>query len=299
MVSRNGVFQNKTFLAMEQLGTTDKWIIYPDEGAAYLAGVDIEFPVWLDILNVSISLSLPPGETGMYIVPVPGNALDDWLARYGDSLDGVLLVRGSHLVGTFTWTRRDIIANIGWKIGSLSTQEIYTPRLNNLQPFADEYLRDTADSTVLTGIATFGGFWTFVNGAFTLIFGANVFYFAFGRRPLSALGIAHQFQRGQFHRQWNEDFPTIRTEGGLPGSKSAGIVAFIRERLVDLGEDPNKAKADHPNDITARGVEDTEEMCDESIPVAMSGYYTTRESGHTPDEIPLLDVDLGLVRKST
>ncbi|KAJ7908568.1 hypothetical protein B0H13DRAFT_2331224 [Mycena leptocephala] len=60
----------------------------------------------------------------------------------------------------------------------------------------------------------------------------------FGRRPLSALGMVHLFQRRRPVRTWLEDFPTIHTEGGLPGSDSAGIIAFIRERLVNLGDTP-------------------------------------------------------------
>jgi hypothetical protein len=32
----------------------------------------------------------------------------------------------------------------------------------------------------MTGIATFGGFWTFLNGVFALFFGANILYFLFG-----------------------------------------------------------------------------------------------------------------------
>jgi hypothetical protein len=63
-----------------------------------------------------------------------------------------------------------------------------------------------------------------------------------GRRPLSALGVAHVFQRRTLVRQWQDDFPAIHTEGGQPGSDSAGIVAFIRERLVDLGEDPRSSE---------------------------------------------------------
>ncbi|KAJ6455625.1 hypothetical protein C8R47DRAFT_1165968 [Mycena vitilis] len=49
-----------------------------------------------------------------------------------------------------------------------------------------------------------------------------------GRRPLSALGVAHLLQRRTLNRQWHEDFPSLQTEGGQPGSASAGIVAFIR-----------------------------------------------------------------------
>jgi hypothetical protein len=46
------------------------------------------------------------------------------------------------------------------------------------EPF--KYLQDTTDASFLSGIATFGGFWTFLNGAFALLFGANVVYFMFG-----------------------------------------------------------------------------------------------------------------------
>ncbi|KAJ7165156.1 hypothetical protein C8R46DRAFT_1074850 [Mycena filopes] len=265
MASHHRVFQNKTLIDMEQLGTTDKWTIIPDHSVT-----------WQDILNVSISLSLPAGETGVYIVPVTGcldvcdsESAQSWLISYGDLLDGVLLVRGSNLVGTFSWTRRDTFRRIGWMIGSPPRLEVYTPKINNLQsfaeggtsdpntatltliqmsPYATEYFRDTVDSSVLDGIATFGGFWTFLNGTFALFFGANVLYFAFGRRPLSALGIVHFLQRKQLRRQWNEDFPSIHTEGGLPGSESAGIVAFIRERLVDLEDlPPNPPPKDPPN----------------------------------------------------
>jgi hypothetical protein len=44
----------------------------------------------------------------------------------------------------------------------------------------------------------------------------------------------HLFQRRSLIKQWHEDFPALYDEGGLPGDTSAGIVAFIRERLVDL-----------------------------------------------------------------
>ncbi|KAJ6588399.1 hypothetical protein B0H19DRAFT_1248065 [Mycena capillaripes] len=43
--------------------------------------------------------------------------------------------------------------------------------------------------------------------------------------------------RHKLTQNWNEDSPALHTEGGQPGSKSAGIVAFLRERLVDLDEE--------------------------------------------------------------
>ncbi|KAJ7107958.1 hypothetical protein C8R44DRAFT_885339 [Mycena epipterygia] len=98
-------------------------------------------------------------------------------------------------------------------------------------------VQDYTNTSVLTGVATFGGFWTFVNGTFALFFGANMLYFLLRRRPLSALGLVHIFQRRDLTRKWNEDFPALHTEGGRPGSESAGIVAFLRERLVDLDDE--------------------------------------------------------------
>ncbi|KAJ7580545.1 hypothetical protein C8J56DRAFT_1058191 [Mycena floridula] len=98
-------------------------------------------------------------------------------------------------------------------------------------------IQDYTDASVLRGFATFGVFWTFVNGIFSLFFGANILYFLFRRRPLSALGIVHMFQRDSMVQKWHENFLALYIEGGLPGSSSAGIVAFIRERLVDLDED--------------------------------------------------------------
>ncbi|KAJ7120113.1 hypothetical protein C8R44DRAFT_736966 [Mycena epipterygia] len=102
------------------------------------------------------------------------------------------------------------------------------------------------DASPLSGISALGGFWSFVNGAFALIFGANVIYFAFGRRPLSALGAIHIFQRRALARQWHRDFPALHSEGGRPGSDSAGIVAFLRDRLVDLDSD---SEDDNPSDL--------------------------------------------------
>ncbi|KAJ7855995.1 hypothetical protein B0H13DRAFT_2283577 [Mycena leptocephala] len=103
---------------------------------------------------------------------------------------------------------------------------------------------DVPDTSHTAGVSDLGGFWAFVDGAFTLFFGANVVYFALGHRPLSALGLAHLFQRRALVRRWHEDFPTIHTEGGLPGSELAGIVAFIRERLVDVDEEPRATEDD-------------------------------------------------------
>jgi hypothetical protein len=40
-----------------------------------------------------------------------------------------------------------------------------------------ELVQEYTDASVLDGLATFGGFWTFVNGVFAMVFGANLLYF--------------------------------------------------------------------------------------------------------------------------
>ncbi|KAJ6467352.1 hypothetical protein C8R45DRAFT_477093 [Mycena sanguinolenta] len=162
----------------------------------------------------------------------------------------VPLLPGSRLFGFLGWSQRHTISQSQADSPAIFSPEVYglqqhTSVAGNITsltllviPEPIRYFQDTADASALSGIAKFGGFWTFVNGTFALFFGANIVYFAFGRRPLSALGVVHLFQRHALVRKWYDDFPAIQTEGGLPGSENAGIVAFIRERLVGLGEDP-------------------------------------------------------------
>ncbi|KAJ6543081.1 hypothetical protein B0H19DRAFT_1239217 [Mycena capillaripes] len=287
---------------------------------------------WLDpssfvsIVNVSISLLISPDVAGVYIRPAQGNLSPDWtaLSSIPLSYSAVPLFPGSNLSGVFSWTRRDILSEtVVW--GSSRRTTVFTADVTGLQttgpptnsrvatltlfqqsPNAERLLQDTVDATAITGIATFGGFWTFLNGAFALFFGANVIYFMFGRRPLSALGVVHMFQRRQLVRQWHEDFPAIHTEGGIPGFESAGIVAFIRERLVDLGDDPRETE-DRPSDIEAQTskvekLDEADNTPSATLPtqvvlksVPSRDYLkSTQGLGYILDEIPLLDVDLGV-----
>lgn len=125
-----------------------------------------------------------------------------------------------------------------------------------------------------------------------------------GRRPLSALGLVHVFQRRHLVRRWHEDFPLIHSEGGLPGSDSAGIVAFIRERLVDLGDVPLATSNDQPvvEPLVPKdeGLDEAGDTANGSIPGGqkssrrLCSTSTQKEAGYILDEIPLINVDLGL-----
>ncbi|KAJ6543166.1 hypothetical protein B0H19DRAFT_1239252 [Mycena capillaripes] len=274
--------------------------------------------MWENIENITISLSIPPDAAGVYVTPAQGMLHREWKEATWNS-PAVPLLPGSNLFGVLTWTRRELIPRAAiW--GTSSRTTVYTPDVTGLQttgftsssrvatltllqqsPWPTRLLQETLDSTALTGIATFGGFWTFLDGAFALFFGANVLYFMFGRRPLSALGVVHMFQHRRLVRQWHEDFPAIHTEGGQPGSESAGIVAFIRERLVDLGEDPrvNEGQSD-VEAPTSRAQQAKEADDSASIPVLRKSdgsrsYSKYAEGpGYMQDKTPLLDADLGV-----
>ncbi|KAF7348871.1 Short-chain dehydrogenase/reductase family protein [Mycena venus] len=206
---------------------------------------------WNRIINITVSLAFSPQNAPPLIYVMPGQGdVSDLLAF----TDPIPVPPGSQLLALMSWTNRQIISSSlsllskpfkPWR--NVQYMELYTLiNANNLgdtaplsstvaimQGGGTKWVQESA-ATPLDGISTAGGLWTFVEGAFVLLFGANVFYFAFGRRPLSALGIMHLFQRRSLIKKWHEDFPALHDEGGHPGDTSAGIVAFIRQRLVDL-----------------------------------------------------------------
>ncbi|KAF7350841.1 Short-chain dehydrogenase/reductase family protein [Mycena sanguinolenta] len=217
--------------------------------------------------SISINLSIPAGHV-VKVKPLstrPSSAIEDLLS----DPSSIPMISGSNLFGQLTWTQRNTLSR--WVLGiPTASKPVFIPDITGLQPFpslsttgtndatlllyhpflhAIKLEQDSLDITPLSGFSSFGGFWTFVEGAFVLFFGANVMYFALGRRPLSALGLIHIFQRRVLVRQWHNDFPRLRTEGGQPGSESAGIVAFIRERLIDIDQG---AEIDTANDIEAQ-----------------------------------------------
>ncbi|KAJ6569051.1 hypothetical protein B0H19DRAFT_1373388 [Mycena capillaripes] len=192
--------------------------------------------------------------SGLYIWPLQGDLSSDTL-RVLLSSPPIPLLPGIPLVGILYWTKRELAVGPVWGL-STPSKTIFTAEVAPLLSaptfhICYEVRPRCRGSNRSLRVATFGGFWTFLNGTFALFFGANVIYFAFGRRPLSALGFVHVFQRRALVRRWHKDFPAIHTEGGTPGSESAGIVAFIRDRLVDLGEDAQTSGEDNePGDRT-------------------------------------------------
>jgi hypothetical protein len=102
----------------------------------------------------------------------------------------------------------------------------------------------------------------------------------------------HVFQRRTLVRKWHEDFSAIQTEGGLPGSESAGIVAFMRERLVDLGEDPRSVEEKEDLEATTS----TKPRWDGEALSSAAALHHPQQDGKADllDEIPLLNIDPAL-----
>ncbi|KAJ7703860.1 hypothetical protein B0H16DRAFT_1482758 [Mycena metata] len=249
-VSANG---NTNCSRVDSFGTTTALVV-------------LECPYrWPFIQNLSISISIP---ADIHWLRVSVKADDTDVIP-----EPTPVLRGANLFGMLTWTKREVRTQTRTRALWPTYISLFIPEITALQPFpgantggasltrltlvneygtATKLLQDTAAATVLSGIASFGGLWTFINTVFALLFGANVVYFAFGHRPLSALGVVHVLQHGTLVRQWHQDFPALHSEGGVPGTEEAGIVAFIRERLVDVGDDP---RSDEDKDIGANDVE--------------------------------------------
>ncbi|KAJ6588394.1 hypothetical protein B0H19DRAFT_205254 [Mycena capillaripes] len=227
---------------------------------------------WLDLSETQddliVTSDLPDARGILYVKAGQGNPSD--VNSYAEAIP---LTNGSHISAILSRRQRDLFSKNAQDIFGITTtfRSIMVNPVLLLQPdpsppldwavslrlrmrddmnaYPTELVQDYTDASVLNGIATFGGFWTFVNGVFATVFGANLLYFLLRRRTLSALGIVHLFQRRKLTRNWNEDFPALHTEGGQPGSSSAGIVAFLRERLVDLDDEDSHLgdlEAQHP-----------------------------------------------------
>ena len=110
---------------------------------------------------------------------------------------------------------------------------------------------DYLTSSILSSLATFGGFWTTINGLFALIFGGGIllaisgsfsiyvdpliavsdgFNSTTGSKPLSAFGLIHRFRQETTREIMLEDYPRLLTEG----TEEPGLVAFIRDRMIGL-----------------------------------------------------------------
>ncbi|KAJ7090697.1 hypothetical protein C8R44DRAFT_891861 [Mycena epipterygia] len=266
----------------------------------------VQCPVsWRDIVTMSIAVHFSGGMLQVY--PIQGTlpaGLEHWeLYLLGG---GIPLFPGSNVIAALSWTERQLISKtLWWGFGSHSTvfiseitglqtnafsattdANVTTLVLSQTSAYATKVLQDTVDVTAISGIATFGGFWTFVNGTFALFFGAN------GGDPFL---------------RWASYIYSNVARWFANGTKTSRPYTQ-KERLVDLGEDPRSAVDKQEGDIEAQGQEPGSEphgayIVQESgsenattdIQIARShSEIDSLHRGYFLEEIPLLDMDLGL-----
>ncbi|KAJ7278258.1 hypothetical protein C8J57DRAFT_1503159 [Mycena rebaudengoi] len=258
------------------------------------SGPIVECPLsWVNITNITISIDFPPQDPAELVHVIPGQGDIRYLLQLTDPIP---VLPGFDLWASVTWTSREVFPIFEDRSRFARRQNVLIMEVATLLPtkqLADtsgtvspkltlvprggrptKYLQEYMSGSIIDGMSAVGGFWTFLNGTFILLFGANIMYFTFRRRPLSALGIVHYFQRRDLLRQWREDFPALYTEGGQPGSVNAGIVAFIRERLVDLGEE--EGPATRPG-VEAQDGPATQTESHPGIPERTPDTFTARE----------------------
>ncbi|KAJ7885820.1 hypothetical protein B0H13DRAFT_2343086 [Mycena leptocephala] len=222
----------------------------------------------LNVLTITISFVQPTGV--QYVSQIvelrPGQGDMDDINQFTDP---IAVLPGSQLTAYMQWTKREMLSRgksslfpTSPTVRSVGIMEVtsllhlpqtldpaasFSATLTILQRsyygFRSQQQLDAAfktieeykDVSMLDGVSTVGGLWTFLNGAFVFLFGANII-------PLSALGVAHVLQRKRLAEKWHEDFPAIHTEGGSPDLKvleslrlsGSGLWTFKCQKAVHL-----------------------------------------------------------------
>ncbi|KAJ6632307.1 hypothetical protein B0H10DRAFT_1937956 [Mycena sp. CBHHK59/15] len=99
---------------------------------------------------MTISITFPPLDQPVIVLAFPGPGQGN-INDMHKFTNGIPILPGSHLLALTIWTSRQVFSR---------KSSVY------LNPFMTAY--------------PVRGFWTFVDGMFVLLFGANVMYFAFG-----------------------------------------------------------------------------------------------------------------------
>jgi hypothetical protein len=124
-------------------------------------------------------------------------------------------------------------------------------------------IQDQSNSAVLDALSSTGGLWTFINGAFALVFGGGIllamstsspprslvqfisFPFSIDTKRTSIFGLVHKFYWNRIRDSLNWEFPLLDEQAH--GRSSAGMSAFLAEYVIDLDvlKDPNEASSLH------------------------------------------------------
>lgn len=114
-------------------------------------------------------------------------------------------------------------------------------------------------------------------------FAADLIDLHSGKKPFSALGVVHVFQRKHLLEALRVEYPAFRNEGGQPGSDGAGVVAFVRKHLIDIDVDNEDNNTEPVSDDT------------EYLPVQVSSEQFSTE----PLETKALDMRESGIERAT
>ena len=132
--------------------------------------------------------------------------------------------------------------------------------------FSDlKVIQDYRDKSVLKGLSSVGGLWTFLGFIFGALFGSSLVRVAFGAfhgmdpnhyidrvsagaKPLSIFGLAHNFGTEKTQREYQETYPFLCSDMQALRA-NPGLMALLLNHLVDLDLLFPDANPDFLNDL--------------------------------------------------
>ncbi|TFK69639.1 hypothetical protein BDN72DRAFT_840127 [Pluteus cervinus] len=110
--------------------------------------------------------------------------------------------------------------------------DIGTVRIAYRDFFTDwEVIRDQHNNTVLKGLSDVGGLWSFLGGVFVWFFGSSLLRVLRGTKPVTVVGMAHNFQHDQTMRETClSRYPNVVSDI----QNGDGLLAILYDHLFDL-----------------------------------------------------------------
>jgi len=161
--------------------------------------------------------------------------------------------------------------------------------------FSDiKVIQDYRDKSVLKGLSSVGGLWTFLGFIFGALFGSPLVRVAFGAfhemdlnhyidlvstgaKPLSIFGLVHNFGTEKTQRKYQKTYPLLASDMETLRA-NPGLMALLLNHLVDLDVLLPDADPKLPNDLENHPRSDK--------PVVVTNDNPLSEMADTPPQHP-------------
>ncbi|KAF9044389.1 hypothetical protein BJ165DRAFT_1480936 [Panaeolus papilionaceus] len=181
------------------------------------------------MLRDTTPFPLAPGVNYFATISVKGRRAFDNRAQVASTF-GILDSTKDYIVPSIGFAIPDTLARgklgLSFNISSLRLSGVF-----DTTEFRAEI--DQRDKTVFAGLATVGGFFTFLSGVFAFIFGTTLLRILFDIRELSIFGIAQKRDRKKIVKAYLDAYPSLRAELELEASQR-GAVAILQDHLLDM-----------------------------------------------------------------